>query len=151
MSKKRSREHGIFVWETCLRHGSPISRDRRARDFVPGSVFHSRTNARSEIRRMLMRRPVSCSDTARGIILVEIKFRNPPWDGVTASLRRNPLANRPSLRHYGNRPPLERFRFLCPMLQLYGAIVITVCERLFDIKKEMQSKIFFAATSCKWS
>lgn len=63
--------------KTCRPHGSPISPDRRARDFVPGS-YVSFTNERPKrnIRRMLMRRPVSCSDPARGIILAEIKFWN---------------------------------------------------------------------------
>lgn len=104
-------------------------------------VFHSGTSARSKILRMLMRRPVSCSDPARGIILVEIKFRNSLWSArwLTASLRRNALANSPSLWHYGNRAPLGTFHFL-RSLQLCRAIIITACERLQHW--EMQNKIF---------
>lgn len=130
LDTRQKREHGIFVWETCLRYGSPIPRETDVHVIscrVP--VFHSRTNARSEIRRMLMRRPVSCSDPARGIILSwKLNSGIPMIHGTTHGEPSKKALLPISVALWKSSRLSETFRFLCWILQLYDAI-ITVCKR----------------------
>lgn len=96
---------------------------------------------------MLMRRPVSCSDPAKGIILAEIKFRNLPRstrDDSRRAFAEETLANHPS-RHYGNHMRLSQ-RSLLPLRSLQlrtmvTAITVTVCIEKLRYQ-EMQIGIF---------